>query len=208
MFIYPIGHKSFQSTDRYRGVELPAVAVLFTGMIADPPHRRRERIILFDHLEGLLIAARLNKRNIALGACLRRAGALAGARSLRGYQEGIWNSLRVGTINSFSLIQSLIKLIWQNDGTDLCAVIATRTFPNIDISRPLPDLGLKMPGFSLERNQIGTRDDFDITMAACLDEFWREDAHRAVVGWKSLVQLGHHPTNGRRGLKEVNIVAG
>jgi hypothetical protein len=60
----------------------------------------------------------------------------------------------------------------------------------------------------LERNQIGTRDNFDIEMAARLDEFWGEDAHRAIVGWKSLIQLCHHPANGRRGLQKVNIVTG
>jgi len=37
----------------------------------------------------------------------------------------------------------------------------------------------------------------DVGMPADLDQFGRNNSHGAVIGWKSLVQLGHDAANGR-----------
>ena len=45
-------------------------------------------------------------------------------------------------------------------------------------------------------------------MSADLDQFGRDNTHCAIIGGKSLVQLRHQPTDGRRSFYQVNIVSG
>ena len=45
-------------------------------------------------------------------------------------------------------------------------------------------------------------------MPADLDQFGRDNSHRAVIGGKSLVQLGHHASYGGGPFHQVDIVAG
>ena len=45
-------------------------------------------------------------------------------------------------------------------------------------------------------------------MPADLDQFGREDSHRAVIGGKSLVKLGHVPANARSFLNQINLETG
>jgi len=45
-------------------------------------------------------------------------------------------------------------------------------------------------------------------MPADLDQFGCEDSHRAVIGGKSLVKLGHVPANARSFLNQINLETG
>ena len=123
-------------------------------MIADPPHRARERVIFLDHLKRFLVASGLDQSNIALGTCLGRTGVLARARASFRDQESIGNRLRIRAIDRFPLIQSFVKLVRKEDGTNLCTVIAARAFFQIDITRTFPNLGLEIPGLPFEREAI------------------------------------------------------
>jgi hypothetical protein len=208
MLVYPIGHESLQSADGDRAVQLPSIAVIFTGMITDPSHGGREGVILFDHLERFPVAPSLDQSNIALGACLGWTGVLARARTSFSYQESIWHRLRIGAVDRLPLVQSSIEFIREENGANFRTVIAAGTFLQVDVARTFPDLGPKTPGLPFERKQLGVWGDLDVEMSACLDQFRGEDTHRAVVGGKSLVELRHGPTNGRRRFQKINIVAG
>src|SRR4030042_2276203 len=135
MFIHPIGGKALETADRHRAFQLPPVAFLFTGMVADSAYRSWKGIILFDHIEGLFVPASLDQGNIALGARLCWTGMFAGARAPFGDKKGVRNSLRIRPVNGLSLIQSLIKFIWKKDRADLCAVITAGALRHIHIPR-------------------------------------------------------------------------
>jgi hypothetical protein len=47
----------------------------------------------------------------------------------------------------------------------------------------------------------------DIDMPADLDQFGRDNSHRAVIGRESLVQLGHDPADTRRLFQHVDVKA-
>ena len=48
--------------------------------------------------------------------------------------------------------------------------------------------------------------DLYIGMPADLDQFGREYSHRAVIGWKGLVQLGHMAANAGSLLHQINLI--
>ena len=45
-------------------------------------------------------------------------------------------------------------------------------------------------------------------MPADLDQFGGQDSHRAIIGWKRLVKLGHVPTDARSLLNQINLKTG
>jgi hypothetical protein len=204
VFIDPVGGKTLQSTDRYRGVEFPSIAFLFTRMIADAPDRGRKRIILFHHIEGFFVAARLDQSNIPLGTRLRRAGVLAGAGTPLGDEIRIGDGLRIRPINRLSLIEAFVEFIWKEDRANFCTVVATGAFLRIDVTGMFPDRCPEMPGLPPQGDQLGIGNDFDIEVPACFHQFWGDDTHGAVIGGKGLIELGHLPTNRRGPLQKID----
>ena len=69
----------------------------------------------------------------------------------------------------------------------------------------MADGGTEIARFALHLQQIGGCQDLDVAMAAGLHQLGRKDAHRAVVGGKRLVELGHLAANGWRALDEVDF---
>jgi hypothetical protein len=61
---------------------------------------------------------------------------------------------------------------------------------------------------TLDLFNLGAGDEVDVTMPADLDQFWRDNSHGAIIGWKGLVEFRHHPPNGRGFFQEMNLVAG
>jgi hypothetical protein len=177
MFVHPVGHKSLQGADGHRAIELPSIAVVFAGMIADPSNRSREGVVFLDHLKCFFVAPGLDQSNVTLCAGLGRTGVLAGARATFRHQESIGNRLRIRTVDRLPLIQSSIEFVREENGADIGAVIAARAFLEIDVTGSSPDLGPEIPGLSLEGEELGVGNDPDVEMAACLDQFRREDAH-------------------------------
>jgi hypothetical protein len=166
-------------------------------MRTDPAHGGREGIIFLDHLKCFLVSPSFDQSYIALGTCLGRTGILARAGSSFCHQESIRNCLRIRAVNRFPFIQAFIEFIREMNGTNIDTVVATRTLLQIDVARPFADLGPKTARLSLERKQLGVWNDFDVEMAAHLNQFRGEDTHRTVIGGKGLVELCHDPTNGR-----------
>jgi hypothetical protein len=65
-----------------------------------------------------------------------------------------------------------------------------------DITRVQFDVGGKVTWFSFQGKELGVGKNFDIGRPTGLDQFWRQDSERAVVGREGLVQLGHDPADG------------
>jgi hypothetical protein len=76
----------------------------------------------------------------------------------------------------------------------------------VDVARPLQDLHLEAPRLSAHLLQVRERQQLDIEMPPHLNQLGRQDAHGAVIGGKGLVELGHHPADGRLALHHVKIL--
>ncbi len=66
---------------------------------------------------------------------------------------------------------------------------------------------LKSPASPSTLVDFGIGQDFDIGMPITFDELGRFDAHGAVIGGKSLVELGHLAADGRRFLDQIDLVS-
>jgi hypothetical protein len=86
-------------------------------------------------------------------------------------------------------------------GLDHRAVLDTGAAPgaeiHFDAAGTLFDFDLEVAGTPLDAFKIRVSDQLDVQMPADLDQYGRDDSHRAVIGGKRLVQLGHDPANGR-----------
>jgi len=63
-----------------------------------------------------------------------------------------------------------------------------------------------MARLPLDVHHLRIGEGFDVEVPSALHQFWGEDTHGAVVGGKGLVQLSHHPADGRGGLHQVNVI--
>jgi hypothetical protein len=98
----------------------------------------------------------------------------------------------------------------------LCALLNHRTVFNtgtatgaqihFDAAGAFSDFNLEIAGVPLDAFKVRIGDQFNVQMPADLDQYRGDNSHRAVIGGKRLVQLGHDPANGRRFFKEVNII--
>ena len=59
---------------------------------------------------------------------------------------------------------------------------------------------------SARDKKLEVAEGFYVEVSAALHQFWGEDTHGAVISGKRLIQLGHHPPDGRRGFHEVDKV--
>ena len=200
-----VGDKAFQRADGYRAVQQASIALSLARMVADPPHRRGEGIVLLDYLQGFFVALFADQRNITLGAGVGRASCLAGARTFFGDDVRTGDGLRVGFVGRGSRGKALVELTRHGDGTDLDAVVAGSALFEIDVPRATADGGPKVPWLTLETQQIGCGQDLDVPVPPGLDQLGRQDAHGAVIGGEGLVQLGHFAANRRGTLNQIDL---
>ena len=78
----------------------------------------------------------------------------------------------------------------------------------IDVAGLAGDIDGKTADFPLDLLDFAEGSQLDVQMPADLDQFRGNDSHRAVIGGKGLVQLGHDPADGRTLLHQVHIVSG
>jgi len=75
------------------------------------------------------------------------------------------------------------------------AVLHTGATPGAEIhvntSGALLDFNLEIAGFAFDRFKICVCDEFDVQMPADLDQYGRDNSHRAVIGGERLVELRH-----------------
>jgi hypothetical protein len=69
------------------------------------------------------------------------------------------------------------------------------------------DLDLKISGLSLYFGYLGEGYKLYVQMPADLDQFGRDNSHGTVIGGKSLVQLGHHPSDCSGALHQIDKIA-
>ena len=107
------------------------------------------------------------------------------------------NGLRIVYVYGF--IGRYVLVIWirDHDGTVFYTGRATRAFVLYNVSRLLYQVYLEVPCFALYTVNLGKGQDLYVGMPADLDQFRCEYSHRAVIGGKGLVQLGHVAPDGR-----------
>ncbi len=66
---------------------------------------------------------------------------------------------------------------------------------------------LEITGLSADVGDFRERQQFDVGVPADLDQFGGQDSHRAVIGRKRLVQLGHYTAYRRRFFDHVDVIA-
>ncbi len=67
---------------------------------------------------------------------------------------------------------------------------------------------LEVARLAFDAGNLRVGHDLDIGLPVAFDEFRQLDAHRAVVGRKRLVELGHLAADGRRLLHQIDLEAG
>jgi hypothetical protein len=81
------------------------------------------------------------------------------------------------------------------------AVFNTRTAActkiHVDGSGAFSDFDFKITRFTSDGFEIRVGDKLDVQMPADLDQYRRDNSHRAVIGGECLVKLRHHAANGR-----------
>ena len=108
----------------------------------------------------------------------------------------VGDGLGVGFINGLSYPDTCIKAVVHFHGTDIDTVptAVAEIFINISWILLYRDEEMTFLPFNLFHLAAGM--DNYIRVAANIEHFWREDAHRTVIGWKGLVKLGHMPAQG------------
>jgi len=165
-------------------------------MVADPAADCRERVLLLDQLQRFPVFTLSNQGNVALDTDMGRASGLARAAAF--LVDGIRSGHRLGIalVGGLAGGKALIEFIFQLNGTDGRAFPATRAFLPVDEAGMLQDGCLESPHLTVQSLELTQREQFNVRMAGTLDQFRRNDAHGAIVGGESLVQLRHDPANG------------
>ena len=107
------------------------------------------------------------------------------------------NSLRIVYVYGF--IGRYVLIIWirNHDRTVFYAGRTTRAFVFYDVSWLLYQVYLEVPCFAFYTVNLSKGQDLYVGMPADLDQFGCEYSHRAIIGGKGLVKLGHMAADGR-----------
>ncbi len=203
-----VGHEALQVHDVDGLLDLAAHAGLFTGVVADATADRREGVFLLDELEGFLVLADGDEGHIALDADMGRAGRLAGRRAelVDGVPAG--DGLGEMPEGGLPVVEVLVEIGGDRDGADGGAVAASRALGEIDVPGRFCELDGEAAGLAFDGFHRPAGQDLHVGVPADLDELGREDAGRAVVGGKRLVELGHDPADADPVLDHVDLHPG
>jgi hypothetical protein len=122
---------------------------------------------------------------------------------VNGVLEG--NRLGVLDVNRLAFDQPLVEGVIHLFGTFFSTGPAADALVHPDIAGVFEDLHLEISGGSFHISDFAEGQQFDIEMPADLDQFGRDNSHCAVVGGKGLVELCHHPADGRPFLQQVDV---
>ena len=204
--IHLIGGQALEFADGHRLVHLAAPAGVLAAVGADAPQHAGQRQVVHDDFQGLGVFALAHHLNVALDVDARRAGQAAGC--LVGFFDGVvdGDGLGVLLVGRLAVDQSQVVIVGQGDWTGLGAVAATGAQVGVDAGGPLVDRRRKVTRPAVETIEIGIGDQLDVHVSSHFHQNGTHDAHGAVVGGKGLVQLGHDPADGRRFLKQIDII--
>jgi len=106
------------------------------------------------------------------------------------------NRLRIVYMDGFIRCKALIKFVIDQNRAVLRTGRTTRAFVLYDVPGLLDQADLEVSRFPFYTIDFSIAQDLYVWMPADLDQFGRENSHRAVIGGKGLVKLGHMATNG------------
>ena len=116
------------------------------------------------------------------------------------------NGLREVDMYGFVRRYFLIKAIRICDWTIFYAGRTTRAFVLYYVSGLCNQGDLKFSWFPFYSLNFSICQNLYVGMPADLDQFRREYSHRAVIGGKGLVKLGHMAANARSLLNQINLI--
>ena len=196
-FLVPVGQKAVQIHDRQGFVDRLAGTGPFTGVVADPAADPGKGMVFFEQLHGFPVFSGIDQGDVPLNAHMGRAGRPAGGGAALG--DGIAAGDRLGVLfkGGLSPRKALVVFVGQLDGADFGAFPATGALGQVHEAGLLPESGFEISRFSVQSQDLGIGQKFDVQVPADLDQFGRDNSHGTVVGGKRLVQLGHQSADGR-----------
>ncbi len=166
-------------------------------MMTNPPAYGGKGVSFFEKFERFPVFSLFRQGDVALNTDMGRAGGLTGSRA--SLCDGVSARNRLGIAFEYGAPrgQGLIVFVFQFYRACLEAVPAACALVEIYIAGMLDDSCLEMTLFPLEFAEFRCREKLDVQVPADLDQFGRNNSHGAVIGGECLVQLRHHPANGR-----------
>ena len=137
--IYAVGHKTLQSANRDRTVDLSPAACSFTGMGTDPADDTRQGEGSQDELQSLNVFPLSDQSYIALSVDEIGAGIGAGRPVSLVDGKSCGDCLCIGFVDGFSQRETLLEFIDQRNRADPGAIPASGALVGIDIPGFLED---------------------------------------------------------------------
>ena len=191
----PVSQKALDRVDRHRFVVSPSMTFVFAGMVTHPAAHGQEGISLEDELGCLGKLALGYKGDVALAVDSSRAGAAARGSVCLFDGEGVWYRLGVGFKDSLAGSQAVLIRIINRNRAHFDAVTAGVTQLQVYVTgipiKPNPEAAR----LSIQSNDLGTGEDFNVGMFIHLDQSGRDRAHSAIIGGEGLVELSHPATD-------------
>ena len=100
-------------------------------------------------------------------------------------------------MDGFIRCQALIKFVIDQNRAVFRTGRTTRAFVFYDVPGLLDQADFEVSRFPFYTVDFSIAQDLYVWMPADLDQFGREYSHRAVIGGKGLIKLGHMTANGR-----------
>ncbi len=175
-------------------------------MVTYPSQDARKGKVFIDELKGLFVFALGDQGDVALDIHPGRTRHHTRGPIPLVDGKDIGKRLGVGAIDGLPVHQALVEFTGNPDGADLGTFPAAGTFRRIHVPRFSPDGRSKMTRLPLNVQHLRVGEGFYVEVSAALHQFRGEDTHGTVIGGKGLVQLGHHPADGRGGFHEVDVV--
>jgi hypothetical protein len=107
-------------------------------------------------------------------------------------------------MNGFVVRDVLIERVWYRNRTTLGAAGATSTIVLDNIARLFHQRDGEIARLALNPIDLGHGQDFYVGVSFTFQEFWRFNAHGAVIGWKGFVKLGHLTADGGSFFNQIN----
>ena len=158
-------------------------------------------------MERFVEAPLCDQSHISLSVLVNGTSSLAGRGPAARDGEDVGNGLRERPVDRLAVRQPQIELRGQRYGTFRDAGAATGAFCCIHKTRLLLDTDREISGLAVDALQFGQGENFDVLVAADLDQTRRHGAHCAVVRREGFVELRHDSANGGTALDDIGLDA-
>ena len=181
--------------------------VLSHDLIADPTKSRCKDHRSNGNLQFLLCIIKTNSPGLT-GHCAETAGIVIQLEAGFGINIiGGRHGLRIVNMRSMVDFHVFVEIVTDLLEAKQGALTATGADFFVNIAGLFFDRSHEVARLALQINQLGQGEDFDIRIAARLNQLGCEDAKGTVVGGKGLVQAGHDTADGPGFLNQIHLVA-